>query len=85
MPRQYRDPETGFYISTNDEDWQVGHKPPPPPALEAPAPTWGEIGQGALRSTEKQLAADDARNFQTWLKNKQALTDLLNYENNGFL
>lgn len=79
MPKQYRDEKTGFIVTHNADEWQVGYQPPAPaPAPEPPSPYASDIGQGFRGSAA--LTASDASDFQTWLNNKATLTQLLNRE-----
>lgn len=78
MTRQYRDPKTGFLITTNDDSWQVGYQPPPPEPAPTPEPTWGDIGQGFRGSAGLDMSRiSDARYYA---EHKKEIEERLYYE-----
>jgi hypothetical protein len=76
----YIDPRTGFRIRTSGS---APEQPEPIPPVESPQSesAWGDIGQG-VRGNGGQLTAADARDFTKWQQNKEALTHLLNDQQN---
>jgi hypothetical protein len=82
MTRQFRDSESGFYVTSNDDSWQVGYQPPAPapePAAEKP---WGNgVGQGANRDRTHPINNDELKDFNFWLNNKDLVNERLAYLN----